>query len=196
MLLGDICSIRSGLTFRDRLRDVREGGVLAVQQGDLTPAGEFNPDRALRIDAPTHSSHRVHSDELVIRSRGPFWSAWAPGDYGEPLVAVAPLFILHPTSDVHPAYLAWYVGRPAAQRFLTTEAMGTGVKMIPRAVLEKLPIDVPPLATQRVIALSSSLAARERALSLRLSDLRHDLLSTQLDRAALSPHLSESRSNR
>ncbi|WP_458042809.1 MULTISPECIES: hypothetical protein [Bacteria] len=187
MELRDICSIRSGLTLRERLSDVRQGGTLAVQQGDLTAAGEFVATKAIRIAAPNRSSHRISSEELVFRSRGPFWSAWAPGDYREPLVAIAPLFILTPVTDIDAAYVAWYIGRPDAQNYLASEAVGTGVKMISRGVLERLPIVAPPLATQRAIAAAAMIADRERRLAQRLADLKHSLVSTGLDAATRQP---------
>lgn len=180
MYLGDLCTIRSGMTLRSRVAEVRDG-VLTVQQGDLSPRGEYDRQKASRIAPPASSTHHVAPGELVIRSRGPYWSAWAPGDLNETLVAIAPLFILTPTSDIHPGYLAWFVGRPAAQRYFATEAMGTGVKMIPRDVLERLPITAPPIEQQRTIATAAALSANEHRLSARLSELRHTLNSAHLD---------------
>ena len=197
MEIRDACRIRSGLTLRERLSDVREGGVLAVQQGDLSSAGEFTATKAIRIAAPDRSSHRILPNELVFRSRGPFWSAWAPGEYGEPLVAVAPLFILTPVTDVDAAYLAWYIGRPDAQNYFAAEAVGSGVKMISRGVLERLPIFAPSLATQRAITDAAASAARERQLTQRLADLKHALVSSGLDTITRQlDHASTSRSAR
>lgn len=180
MELGELCAIRSGMTLRSRLAEVPEG-LLTVQQGDLSPRGEFDRQSASRIATPPSTAHLVAPGELVIRTRGPYWSAWAPVDTNEPIVAIAPLFILSPTADIDPRYLAWFVGRPSAQRYFSTESMGTGVKMIPRDVLGRLPVTVPPIELQRTIAAAAALSAQENRLSVRLTELRHTLNSAYLD---------------
>ncbi|MFF3026826.1 hypothetical protein [Microbacterium sp. NPDC057944] len=180
MILGDMCTIRSGMTLRSRLAEAPDG-LLTVQQGDISPRGEFDRENASRMSTPASSSHLVAPGELVVRSRGPFWSAWAPSDLDEPVAAIAPLFILTPAPDIDPAYLAWFIGRPAAQRYFATESMGTSVKMIPRDVLGRLPITAPPIEQQRTIATAAALSEHEHRLSARLSDLRHTLNSAHLD---------------
>ena len=56
--------------------------------------------------------------------------------------------------------------------------------MISRTDLEALPIDVPDLRTQERIVEIERLAAEERRLSLRLIDMRSQLLSSMLRRLA------------
>jgi hypothetical protein len=158
--------------------------MLAVQPSDLSPAGEFRRDDCLRIAAPTASLHRVSSDELVFRSRGPYWAAWAPGDLGEPIVAVAPLFIISPAPDIDPAYLAWLLHRPTAQAYFSAEAAGTNVQMVSKSALARVPLTVPPIATQRSIVRAAAEAASEHRLSLRLAELRFAAQAANLDRAA------------
>ncbi|WP_144783990.1 restriction endonuclease subunit S [Microbacterium sp. BH-3-3-3] len=182
MLLADVCSARTGLTMRERLADTRPGGTLAVQQGDITAKGTFRSESAVRIAAPDQSSHRVLANELVFRSRGPFWSAWAPGDYPEPIVAVAPLFILTPTPEAHAQYLAWHIGRPTAQSYFRSVAAGTNVQMIALGALLRLPIDLPPLDTQTAIVAAAELADRERDLARHVAELKYDALAAGLDR--------------
>ena len=189
MELATICDIRSGMALRERIADRRDGGVLAIQQGDISPRGEFDRRGAVRIAAPNRSSHLVAPGELVFRSRGPFWCAWVskPGD--DPVVAVAPLFILRPTTDVDPGYLAWYLRQPAAQRYFTEHARGTGVKLISKQALQALPVTLFSLERQRAISEAARLGELERALVLRLGELRERLLSAALDQTPL--HLAD-----
>ena len=182
MQLGDICILRSGLTVRGRLP--RGGGVLAVQHGDVSAEGEFAVDIAERLDVSPAETHLLAPGELVCRTRGPYWSAWAPAEPPrEPLCVIAPLFILHPTTDIDPRYLAWWIGRPAAQRYLGAEARGTGVKMIGKESLARLPVEVPSLKAQRSIVQAASLIRREQELAQRRGDLVHQRDSIRLDRA-------------
>jgi hypothetical protein len=106
----------------------------------------------------------------------------------EPLVAIAPLFILHPAADtLDGGYLAWLLGRPSAQRYFASEAMGTGIQMISKNVLAQLPVSLPPLPTQRTIVAASTLAVEQQRLELRASDLRRLRADALLDRAAAVP---------
>ena len=151
----------------------------------------------MRIAAPTASLHHISADELVFRSRGPYWTAWAPGDLGEPIVAVAPLFILTPGPDIDPAYLAWLLGRPTAQAHFAAEAAGTNVQMISKPALARVPMAIPPLTDQRSIVGAAATAAHERRLSLRLADLRFSAHAADLDRAVRrDPTTHPSRSTR
>lgn len=193
MLLGDTCAIRSGLTLRTRPPE-GSAGALAIQQGDLSPAGRYAPRVAVRVDTSDHAPHHLVSPgDVLFRSRGPFWSAWAVEESTEPLVAIAPLFVIHTSSDIDPGYLAWALGRPAAQRYFAAEAMGTAVKMISKPVLERLPLELAPITVQRSIARHAALAAREEQLLARLANLNLTLTGAQLDRAV---HAASSPSNK
>lgn len=186
--VGEICALRSGVTIRAR-SDTRSTGLLTIQVVDVAADGSFDATSATRMPVPAWSSrHVVAPGEVVFRSRGPLWAAWAADDVGEPLVAVAPLFILHPDPHrVDARYLAWWFGRPLAQQHFASASMGTSVKMITKSALEQTPISLPPLDEQRWIAGAAALIQRERALTRDLSRLRADFLSARLDRAATSP---------
>lgn len=182
MRLADVAEVRTGLTLRERMVQSPSRGILCVQQGDLSETGDFDRNGAARIAAPTFSPKYLARDgEVVFRSRGPFWSAWAVSGLSEPLMAIAPLFIIHPTADIDAGFLAWSLGRPAAQRYFAAEAMGTGVKMITRSVLQAVELELPPVDVQRDIAAIAPLASTELDLEERLARLRHTLVSARLD---------------
>ena len=96
-----------------------------------------------------------------------------------------PLFVLRPKMDiVLPEYLAWAMNQPPAQRHFDSFARGTNLRMVPRASLDALDIDVPELETQRKIVAIDALAERERALSVLAADKRRQLTGLILaDRA-------------
>ncbi len=193
MLLGDACTIRSGLTLRTRVPDT-SSGILTVQQGDISAEGAYDPRGEVRLPVSELAPRHVLSPhDVLFRSRGPFWSAWAVGEHVEPLVAIAPLFIIRTTPDIDPGFLAWTLGRPAAQRYFSTEARGTDIKMISKPALAALPLDLPPKPTQQTIARHAVLAAHERRLAHRLADLTLALTNAQLDQAATAPAPSDRR---
>ena len=185
MLLSEVCTVLSGLTLRSRL-DGAPSGPLAVQQGDISPSGAYERRSVLRLDPSEYSPHHlVTTGDVLFRSRGPFWSAWAVSEADESLVAVAPLFILRPSADIDPGFLAWQLGRPSSQRYFETEAMGSGVRMITKPVLEALHLVLPSIDRQRDIAATASLAVHETQLLTHLASLKYVLTGAQLDSALL-----------
>ena len=100
-------------------------------------------------------------------------------------VAVLPLVIIRPKDTVVDAgYLSWFMNSEWAQGYFDKAAQGTKLRMISRSDLQSLPIEIPDLATQRRIVEVERLATEERRLSLRLINLRQQVLSSTLHRLA------------
>lgn len=86
--------------------------------------------------------------------------------------------ILRPKPDIVSAdYLAWAINHPNTQRFFNSVARGTKLRMVSRASLEHLDLDIPDTETQRNIVAIAALADREQALSLQAAGLRKELTS-------------------
>ena len=187
MRLLDISTIRTGYTVRGRLEAAERGGLLTIQLGDISPDGSVNPEQLTRVclgDLPDR--YFVRAGDVVFRSRGERNTAFAlDARFREPALAVLPLFVLRPKMDiVLPEYLAWAMNQPPAQRHFDSFARGTNLRMVPRASLDALDIDVPELETQRKIVAIDALAERERALSVLAADKRRQLTGLILaDRA-------------
>lgn len=173
--LADACWVRSGFTARSALTDTGTTGILTIQQGDLTADGEYAPRAGGRTEITGHSfQHYAAPGDVLFRSRGPYWSAWEVPELEEQVLVVAPLFILRPIAEIlDPSFLKWTLMQPPAQRYFAAEAKGTMTQMITKSVLEALPIDIPPIETQRIIGRAAALAARERELNIRLARLCH-----------------------
>ena len=187
MRLPDISTIRTGYTVRGRLEAAERGGLLTIQLGDISSDGSVSPEQLTRVcldDLPDR--YFVRAGDVVFRSRGERNTAFALDDrFREPALAVLPLFVLRPKMDiVLPEYLAWAMNQPPAQRHFDSFARGTNLRMVPRASLDALDIDVPELETQRKIVAIDALAERERALSVLAADKRRQLTGLILaDRA-------------
>ncbi len=174
------------MTVRERLT-LRPKGVLAIQMADISVGGELEPAGMARIPSP-HPRYFVSPGDVLLRSRGQLTTAWTvPGDLPEPAVAVTPLFIIRPSTDIYdPDFLAWWLNQPDAQRHLRRAAQGQTIQMVAKATLESVPLQLPPLAQQHLIADAAHLAAREAQLMHRLADCQHTLRQTQLNAAALA----------
>lgn len=180
MRLADACTIHTGYTARGRLEPTAVGGVLAIQLRDVSPDGLVDPDRLTRVQLEDLAGrYFVRAGDLVFRSRGERNTASALDErLQEPALAVLPLMVLRPNRDVvTPEYLAWAINQPPAQRHFDNTARGTNIRMIPRSSLDDLVLDVPDIATQKIIVAVDALAERERELSQIAAETRRKMMS-------------------
>lgn len=181
MRLPDICSIHIGYTARARFEPAADG-VLAIQLRDVAEGG-IDIAHLTRVQIGERiDRYLVQAGDVLFRSRGERNSAVALDErFVEPAIAVSPLMMLRPNpAAVIPEYLAWAINQTEAQRHFDTAARGTTIRMVPKASLDDLHIDVPDLATQRRIVVVDDLAARERALTHLLADTKRDLTNRLL----------------
>lgn len=190
MRLGELCHLNSGFTARGRLEPAPSGGLLAIQLRDVHGEDEVSAGNLHRYhmgDLPDR--YLVHGGEVIFRSRGePNTASVVSASLGEPAVAILPLIIIRPNLEVAlPEYLAWAINQPEAQRRLDTEAQGTSLRMIPKAVLERIDIPLPDLDTQVRIVAIHTLAKHESSLLRELGERRERLTSLVLtERARLT----------
>jgi hypothetical protein len=186
MLLSEVARISSGLTARERLA-ASPHGVLAIQMADLSVGSELVVRGMARVPCP-HPRYLVSRGDVLLRSRGNATIAWAvPHDLPEPAVAVLPLFIIRPSTDAYdPDFLAWWLNQPSAQTHMQRASQGQSIQMVSKATLESVPLQLPPITQQRLIAEAAHLATREACLMQRLAECQHTLRQAQLTAAALS----------
>ncbi|MEC5181687.1 hypothetical protein [Arthrobacter sp. CG_A4] len=186
MQLSKVAVVSSGMTVRERLT-AQSRGVLAIQMADISVGSDLDVLGMARIPSP-HPRYLVTRGDVLLRSRGQTTIAWAVPDRSpEPAVAVMPLFIIRPSTDSYdPDFLAWWLNQPDAQTHLRRAAQGQTIQMVAKATLESVPLQLPPLAQQRLIADAARLAASEAQLMHRLADCQHTLRQTQLTSAALA----------
>ena len=180
MRLADACAIHTGYTARGRLEPTAAGGVLTIQLRDISSNGLVDPDRLTRVQLEDLADrYFVRAGDLVFRSRGERNTASALDErWQEPALAVLPLMVLRPNRDVvTPEYLAWAINQPPAQRHFDSAARGTNIRMIPRTSLDDLELDVPDIATQKMIVAVDALAERERKLSQLAAEARKKMMS-------------------
>lgn len=176
MMIGDLCGLHTGFTARGALTSASEGGVPVIQLRDVGFDGEVFRDALLLYDLQGVSErYCVKGGEVLFRSRGDVnAAAVVSGDLQCSAIVIAPLIIMRPDpSKLLPAYLAWAINQPDAQRRLGGEAQGTNLRMIPKAALERLEICVPDLESQLTIVRVDTLARRE-------ADLLRDLAERRL----------------
>lgn len=181
--ISSICQVQSGYTARGRLEPVLEGGVPAIQLRDLQGEDPLDPSSAslYQLDQ-SFDRYWAKAGDVLFRSRGDRNTAVviAPESTGA-AIAVLPLIILRPNRDViDPRYLAWAINHPLAQRYFDKCALGTSMRMIPKAALDNLEVELPDLGTQKLIVEVDALARREHELTHELADKKFELVGFAL----------------
>ena len=195
MQLRQLCRINSGYTTRRCLEPAPGDGLPAIQLGDLHGDDPIRAETLYRYRFETRPPDRylVHGGEVLFKSRGdPSTAAVVSAPLEEPAVVILPLLILRPHGSlVCGDYLAWAVNQPDAQRRLNREAQGTNLRMVPKAVLERLDVPLPDLDTQRRIAAVHALTQQEGRLLHQLAHRRQQhtgLLLRELARLPQCQH--------
>lgn len=181
--LSDLCSIQMGYTARERLIPAVSDGIAAIQLRDISAEATIQFDALTRYTlADVPRRYLVGSGDVLFRSRGERNTATAIDEQlNEPAIAVLPIIILRPHRVVvDPEFLAWAINQHSAQRQLDSAARGTSMRMIPKASLDALELDIPDLATQRAIVATDRLAERERELVALAAEKRRKLIAITL----------------
>ncbi|VTU41314.1 hypothetical protein H4CHR_06049 [Variovorax sp. PBS-H4] len=166
-LLGAEVRIRAGHPFRGAIKEVRGGGVHAVQMKDLDPLDGVDWRSVIRTQlAGRREPEWLAAGDLLFVARGTRFYAACVGDLPGPAVCGQHLFHLRvkPARALLPAFLAWQINQAPFQRALQRAAEGSSQLSVRRPVLESLPIGLPSLADQENIVALARLARRERQL--------------------------------
>lgn len=179
--LADLCTIQAGLSVRGKLETGAEGDTPVVLLRD-TGEGRVDPAGLERAHlGDVDARYRVTQGHILFRTRFEPNIAIHLADFPFEAVAIAPLLAIRATAaDVDPAYLAWYINQPPAQAHIARNARGTNLRMIPRKVLDDLPVALPDIETQRRIVEIAALSDREAELMAAIARKRQDLVRLAL----------------
>lgn len=180
-LLGEIAKIRAGFPFRGRVEPNAAGRHRVVQIKDVSDDGRVSFEGLLRTDVDgVKGEHFLRAGDVLFISRGTRRQAAAvdvtPGD----VVASGQFFIIDPSPELMPEFLAWYINQRPAQQYLAENAAGSNVQIITRPVLERLQIELPALETQRKIVHVYKLSLREQDLLAEIAERRARLVKEAL----------------
>jgi restriction endonuclease S subunit len=180
-LLKDIATIRSGYLFRGRIEPDPAGRYRVVQIGDISTDAKLSYDTLTRINLPdVKTSHLIEKGDLLFISRGLRKQAVAITQEIDHAIPTSQIFVLRPDERLLPEYLAWSLNQRPAQCYLEEHSTGTNVSLINMEALSKMPVQVPPLETQRRVLKIHELSLRERELIGSILDRRRKLIEMSL----------------
>jgi restriction endonuclease S subunit len=187
--IGDIASIRMGVTLRgrDATRPDPHGSCRMIRISEISDDGVLSSDDLLQFEPgdPVKPDHFLRPGDILFPNRGLRTTA-AVFELPESNVIVgAQFFILRVNPKIAlPAYAAWFLRSDTAAAHFGERRKGTLVQTLQRRDIEELAIPLPPLSRQSTIVALDALAREERRLSSELLRLRSNYLQHRLLLAA------------
>lgn len=177
--LGEIASVRTAAIFRDvSPKETHDGNVCALAIRDLQ--SEWPLDIALLPKIKISDElmrHCLEPGEVVIPSRGYHYQARHFEGLSNSVFPTGQLNIITPTTQIVPAYLAWYLNRDETQRKIHSSVTGTNIKALNKRDIQEFQIDLPPIDIQRQISDLQILWAEMRQKYRRLVSLEEHQIS-------------------
>ena len=187
--LGDVAAIAAGYPLRGAVDELAGGNVAIVQMRNVDADSGVNWREVQRIMLPSKRPPVLLAvGDIIFTTRGTRNFALSL-DTVEGAAVCSPHFFVIRVLDANriaPAFLAWQINQRTAQEHFQREATGSHILNIRREVIEKLPLAIPPLATQRAIVALADAARAERATLAKLIENRNH----QIEAIALGLHRS------
>lgn len=163
--LKQVAAIRAGYPFRGSIPNIPEGDAYAVQIRDIRADASVAWDALVRTALEgRRTPDWLEQGDVLFVSRGGRLVAVCLDQVPVPAVCSQYFYLIRVRRpDLLPEFLAWQMNRGHAQRYLAKGAEGTDQPSIRRAILEDLPVAVPPLPVQRALAALQRDAHAERA---------------------------------
>lgn len=182
--------IRSGRTFRETPASIAPDAFRVLSYTDFQGGRLLTKDQAdkagvlTRCDAEAAwSEELLQQGDVLFAGKGGRCQAFL-FHLPEPTLANSLFVVIRTKPEVlDPGYLVWFLNSKAAQAELGSSMVGTSVPNIPLSALRELPIPLPPLDRQRVIARVNELASLEEQLLSELAQQRKTLVNEVLTNA-------------
>lgn len=180
MRIGDLAKIQAGYQFRERVEPDPRGNFGVVQIKDIPDRRRLTPETIDRIaiDKP-FEPYLVTRGDVLFLSRGHKQFAIAIEHDLRDTIASGYFYILRVDStQIRPAYLAWYFNQQPMQDQFKQLAKGTHMPFVSQAEFRELEVPIPPLAVQDQIVALAALADQEQAVLAELAAKRAQLVQT------------------
>nr|WP_248279374.1 restriction endonuclease subunit S [Xanthomonas campestris] len=164
-----------GHPFRGSIPEVAGGSVRVVQIRDVARAGLYTYDAlvATEVEGRKQPDWLLDQDIVFIARGASTFAALAQAP--PPRTLCSPhIYVIRVKAPQRllPAFLAWQLNQPPAQRYLRQSAEGSSQLSIRRTVLDMVPIRLPPLQLQHAAIALERAAQAERATLHALIDNR------------------------
>lgn len=151
--LGELASISTILTFRDKNPEFNEAGnAYAISIKDLTSSWPKPISWLQRIEVSSDQLNSAIEDgDILMPARGTFYPARYVQLGDEKAFPIGQIYVIKATEHVYSRYLAWYLNRTAVQSKLAQQISGTTVMSLKKSSLSSIEIALPLASVQRKI---------------------------------------------
>ena len=188
--LVKVAAIAAGYPLRGAADELDGGDVAIIQMRNVDAENGVNWTEVQRITLPSKRPPTfLEAGDIIFTTRGTRNFALALDTIEKPAVCSPHFFVIRvlDTNLLEPAFLAWQINQRPAQQYFQREATGSHILNIRREVIEKLPLVIPPLTTQRTLVAFAKTASDERDALTKLMNNRDQ----QLEAIAIGLHHSE-----
>lgn len=176
---------RLGYPFRGAVPELTGGSIRVVQTKDVTPEGLKNRDGLLVTELEVGKEpHWLHDQDLLFVARGASNYAVLIENPPPRTICSPHLYVMRVKQPrrLLPAFLAWQLNQPPAQRYLRQAAEGSRQLSIRRSLLDEIEIRIPPIEQQRLVIELERIAKAERDVFQALIRNRETELATLAER--------------
>lgn len=157
--LESIANIRLGMPFKSAINDVGDKGrCFLIQAKDIDVSGliDFSCLTAV-IPEGNDVKHYLHEDDILLRLRGPVFSAGIINEEKEkPIITSNQLAVIRCNKKIiNPYYLHWYLNSKTGQNELKGMSEGTGITKINLKRISLMAIKLTSIENQNKIGLIS-----------------------------------------
>lgn len=187
MRIKELCDIRMGYAFRERIKNVPQGKVMIIQPKNISSDGvvSFGEMEPLRTDVIP--SRPLKAKDVLVVNRGRFAATvFEVPDEGTWIVPSSVLVLSITNASVLPEYLALYLNSANGQKMFRVHSEQTTVPFISTNNLRNMDIPVPSLQKQRALIAFEKAVGDYTRLSNRKKELLGGILNSELDVVKLS----------
>jgi len=153
-ILGNISSIRSGVTLRGEFLNRNENGnILLIQPRDVANGILIHsPARILVADSRLLNKHLLEEGDLLISNKGLKFTTFLFNAELMKSVASGSFFVIKlDRTKCFPEFLQWYLEQPQIVAYLSENLIKTTIPSLSIGVLNKLSLLVPEPFVQKKI---------------------------------------------
>ena len=180
MKIGDLCQVRSGTSFSQKVKNVENGDFWVMESKCA------NSDGSIELSELTFASLQqipmpnnwLTNQSILIRGKGGSNQALLFEDTGKevPIFATSYFLILtlKDTTNTSAKFLTWLINQPEYQEQLKSLTSGTTVQHLTKKKFLNFELTLPTLDKQRQLRELAKLMVQEKQLVKKLEKLRQE----------------------
>ncbi len=177
--LKDISEIQTGIYAKAS----PSPNSMYLQVNDFDSEGVIfeNTKTSVSTNAKNHN-HYLNVGDLLFAAKGTKNFCTVFTGHHEKCIASSSFLVIRVTKNdiVEPEYINWFLNLPSTLTLLSSNAVGTSIPSITKAMLEDIEIPLPLITTQKKIVEIAKLQKRERQLREAISVKRRQIMDYEL----------------